>query len=412
MKYGLIGERLGQSFSQEIHRRFGYEYELKEISFDKLDEFMREGDFLGINVTMPYKSAVIPYLDRIDESAEKIGAVNTVINRDGKLYGYNTDFYGMISLLDHAKINVREKKAIILGTGGTAKTAFAVLKSKGAGEILKVSRNPRGDDISYNELYEMHRDAEIIINTTPVGMYPDILGYPIDLDKFEHLSGVVDAVYNPINSMLVQDARARKIKAEGGLYMLVSQAICASKIFLDKNSNTDNSLLNDTYKSVKSEKENIVLIGMPSSGKSTAGKIIANSLGRKFVDTDDLIIQKTGMTISDFFKKFGENEFRKIESEIINELASKQSLVIATGGGAVLNKKNLSALKYNGRLYFIDRPVEALVPTESRPLSPDMKAIKKLYDERYSIYCDSCDERIESNCSIEKVAEKILENYR
>lgn len=412
MKYGLIGERLGQSFSQEIHRRFGYEYELKEISFDKLDEFMREGDFLGINVTMPYKSAVIPYLDRIDESAEKIGAVNTVINRDGKLYGYNTDFYGMISLLDHAKINVREKKAIILGTGGTAKTAFAVLKSKGAGEILKVSRNPQGDDISYNELYEMHRDAEIIINTTPVGMYPDILGYPIDLDKFEHLSGVVDAVYNPINSMLVQDARARKIKAEGGLYMLVSQAICASKIFLDKNSNTDNSLLNDTYKSVKSEKENIVLIGMPSSGKSTAGKIIANSLGRKFVDTDDLIIQKTGMTISDFFKKFGENEFRKIESEIINELASKQSLVIATGGGAVLNEKNLSALKYNGRLYFIDRPVEALVPTESRPLSPDMKAIKKLYDERYSIYCDSCDERIESNCSIEKVAEKILENYR
>ncbi len=410
MKYGLIGEKLGHSFSKEIHKKFGdYEYQLCEIAKDELDSFMKKKDFLGINVTIPYKEAVIPYLDWIHEPAKEIGAVNTVIQYEGKLYGYNTDYCGMRELFDHAGIEVAGKKAAILGSGGTSKTAFVVLKSLGADKIIKVSRSGKDGAVTYDQLYKDHSDVEIIVNTTPMGMYPNISGCPVDLSELKCLSGVIDAVYNPINTTLVQKARKLGIKTEGGLYMLVAQATAASELFLDENGNSHPYFINKVYEEIKAAKENIVLIGMPASGKTTVGKILAERLERRFVDTDELIEEKIGMSIKEYFECFGEEKFRRIESEIIGSLAGENSLVIATGGGAILREENVSALKYNGKLYFIDRPLDLLVPTESRPLSSDRASVEMRYKERYSIYCDVCDVRIDAMGDAETVAEKIPE---
>ena len=412
MKYGLIGEKLGHSFSKEIHALLGdYEYELFEIPRDKLDEFMKQRDFIGINVTIPYKEAVIPYLDWIHDPAKEIGAVNTIINYAGKLYGYNTDYDGMSELIFHAGIEVKGKKAAILGSGGTSKTAHVVLKSLGAGEVLNVSRSEKDGAITYDDLYEKHNDVEIIVNTTPVGMYPKIFDCPVDISKFKRIAGVIDAVYNPINTTLVNEAKARGIKAEGGLYMLVAQAAFASELFLNENGNTSPYFINKFYNEIKRRKENIVLIGMPACGKSTVGKILAKNTGRMLVDTDELIVKKAGMEITEIFRQYGEDKFRDIESEVIAEISGNGSLIIATGGGAILRDKNVRLLKKNGRLYFIDRPLDALVPTDSRPLSSDRAAIEKRYEERYGIYSSVCDEKIDADCDAETVAEKILENF-
>ncbi len=409
MKYGLIGEKLGHSFSKEIHRKLGdYEYELFEIAKDSLDGFMRERDFLGINVTIPYKERVIPYLDEIDDAAKEIGAVNTIINKNGRLYGYNTDYFGMRALFDYAGVDAFGKKAVILGSGGTSRTAYVTLKSLGASEIIKVSRSGKGGAVTYEELYQKHSDAEIIVNTTPVGMYPDIFGCPASLSKFGRLSGVIDVVYNPINTTLVKEARAMGVCAESGLYMLVGQALRASELFTD--TKCPSFMLDVIFESVKAEKENVVLIGMPASGKSTVGRILAKKLGYGFADTDELIIKRIGMSIKEYFDLYGEEKFREVESEVIRDIAGDSSLVIATGGGAVLRKENVSALKYNGKLYFIDRPLDKLIPTEDRPLSSDRASIEARYRERYPIYCDLCDLRIEAEGDAENVADRILES--
>ncbi len=412
MKYGLIGEKLGHSFSQIIHEKLGYKYELKEIAPNEFDAFMRTKNFYCINVTIPYKEEVIPYLDWIHEPAKEVGAVNLVLHYAGKLYGYNTDLIGMEELFNYAGVDVKGKKAAILGSGGTSKTALAVLKKGGANEILRVSRSGRDGAITYETLYEKHSDVEIIVNTTPVGMHPNIYDCPIDISKFDRLTGVIDAIYNPINTTLVQKARNGGIAAEGGLYMLVAQAMVASETFLNENGNSHPKLIEAMFNKIRGEKENIVLIGMPASGKSTVGKILAERLGRKFVDTDDIITKRIGMPISDFFKQEGEERFREIEAEVIKELADKTSLVIATGGGAILRRENVDNLRYNGRLFFIDRPLKKLVPTESRPLSADSAAIEKRYSERYSIYCSLCDVHIDADCDAKQVAKRILENYR
>lgn len=410
MKYGLIGEHLGHSFSKVIHEMLSDNlYELCEISKDELDAFMKSHDFSGINVTIPYKESVIPYLDEIDDGAREIGAVNTIVNRNGRLVGYNTDFYGMRELILHAGISVSGRKAAILGSGGTSRTAMAVLKSLGAKEILKVSRSGRDGSITYNELYDSHSDVEIIINTTPLGMFPNTNDAAVDVSKFKRLSGVVDAVYNPLRSRLVLETREKGVAAEGGLYMLVAQAVRASEIFLGKQYSS--GTVDEIYNKIKGEKENIVLIGMPASGKSTVGKIIAKKTGRTLVDTDELIVKKTGMEIAEIFSRFGEEKFREIESEIIAEISDSSSLIIATGGGAVLRSENVHSLKKNGRLCFIDRPLENLVPTDSRPLSSSREAIEKRYEERYGIYSSVCDLKIDADCEAVAVAEKILENF-
>ena len=406
MKYGLIGEKLGHSFSKEIHERLGYDYELCEVAPEALEGFMKAKNFEGINVTMPYKAAVIPYLDYIDDPAEKIGAVNTIINRDGKLYGYNTDFYGMQALIDHAEIDPYGKKVAILGSGGTSRTARTLLESLGASEIITVSRS---GPIDYDDLYSKHSDTRIIVNTTPVGMFPDLFSSPVDLEKFENLQGVIDAVYNPLSTSLVCEARAKGIAAEAGLYMLVAQAIRASELFL--NTKYPSYMTGVIYDGIRSEKENVVLIGMPSSGKSTVGRLLAKKLGEEFIDTDELITEKIKMPIKDFFALHGEEKFREVEAEVIREIAGRGGLVIATGGGAILRRENITSLRYNGNILFIDRPLNLLIPTDSRPLSSDRMALENLYMTRYPIYNEVCDSRIEAIGTPIEIAENILENY-
>ena len=393
MEYGCIGKKLPHSFSKIIHEKIDdYSYDLCELTEDELSDFMVKRDFKAINVTIPYKEAVIPYLYEMSDTAKEIGAVNTVVNRGGKLYGYNTDFYGMTALIKKNNIDFCGKKVTVLGTGGTSKTAAAVAKSLGAESVIKVSRKTAEGTVTYDELYDTHTDTDVIINTTPVGMFPDIFASPVNVEKFQSLSGVIDAVYNPLETKLVADAKNRGIPAESGLYMLVGQAIRAYEIFMDKTA--DENLLNDIFECVESEKQNIVLIGMPGSGKTTIGQAIAKKLGRDFIDTDIEIKKEIKTEISDYFQEFGEGKFRDIETDVIKKVAKLSGVVIATGGGAILRQENIDALKMNGVLYFLDRPLEQIVPTSDRPTASSVEALKKRYNERYGIYSSCADKRI------------------
>lgn len=409
-EYGCIGESLKHSFSKEIHNALAdYKYEIIEIPKEKLDKFAKEKPFKAINVTIPYKEMIIPYLDGIDAAAKKIGAVNTVVNRNGKLYGYNTDFYGMSELISRVGIDLKGKKVIILGTGGTSKTAYAVASSMKAGVILKVSRTGKENSVTYEELYRCHCDADVIINTTPSGMYPNIFDAPVDLSRFEKLSGVIDAVYNPLRTPLIIEAKKRGIKAEGGLYMLVAQAVRASEIFLDTKYTKDvtDKVFNDIYR----KKENIVLIGMPASGKSTVGRLLCASMCRELIDTDSLIEKSENKSIPAIFAEYGEPYFRDAESREIKGIASLSGKIIATGGGAVLRAENVDALRENGRIYFIDRPLSDLIPTSDRPLSSDKEAITKRYEERYEIYKAAADVTIKVCGGAESVSRSITEDF-
>ena len=406
MKYGLIGEKLGHSFSKEVHSMLSdYEYEICEIPKDGLDAFMREASFKAINVTIPYKESVIPYLSYISDEAKKIGSVNTIVNRGGKLYGYNTDFFGMVSLINKMRLSIKGKKTVILGTGGTSKTAFAVVESLGAEPIITVSRTKKDGAIDYEELMKDHLNAEIIINTTPVGMYPDNFSSPVDISPFTKLEGVIDAIYNPIRTSLVVDALERGIKAEGGLYMLVAQAVYASEIFLDTKYPTEK--LDKIYKKIKRKKENIVLIGMPASGKSTVATLLSKDLSRTVLDTDRMIEKSRQKSISDIFESDGEKAFRDYETYEIANASLQNNTIIATGGGAILRSENVKMLKQNGVLFFIDRPYEKLVPTSDRPLASDLDAIKKRYEERYDVYLKTADARIDADDQPVNVAKKI-----
>jgi len=413
MEYGCIGEHLKHSFSAEIHRALaGYSYEICEVASDALDRFLTERRFRGINVTIPYKERVIPHLFAIDDMARAIGAVNTIVNRNGKLYGYNTDFYGMRRLIEHVGLSLRGKKVAVLGTGGTSKTARAVARALDAGCVLSVGRKAGEGVVDYDTLYRDHADVEILINTTPCGMFPypngneSIAAAAVDVSRFPNLCGVIDAVYNPLRSRLVLDASARKIPAEGGLYMLVAQAVRACEIFLDA------SLPPDTcdcvYNKILHEKENIVLIGMPASGKSTVGRLLADALGREFLDSDDLIVNEAGRPISDIFQQDGEAFFRDLEGDIIaRRIADRNGIVVATGGGAILRDSNLDALRRNGRIIFLDRPLADLLPTPDRPLAASAEAIRQRYEERYDRYCAAADCRIDVTGDAEWVARAV-----
>ena len=411
MKYGCIGERLKHSFSKEIHNALAdYEYEIREIPREDLHDFMEARDFSAINVTIPYKEDVIPYLYYIDDHAKNIGAVNTIVNRCGKLYGYNTDFYGMTQLIRHAKISLRGRKIAILGTGGTSKTAAAVARAEGASEIIKVSRTGKYGAATYGELYEKHNDTEIILNTTPEGMYPNIFDKVVNISAFPRLCGVIDVIYNPLRTPIVSDAQALGIAAEGGLYMLVAQAVRASEIFLDKI--YPEEALENVFSKIFEEKENIVLTGMPASGKSTVGHILSEKLGRQMIDTDDMIVEEAKMPIKDIFEKFGEKYFRDLETKCVKEASARSSVIIATGGGVPLREENVKALKENGKLFFLDRPLELLIPTDSRPLSSNRAALEKRYNERYGIYCATCDVRVDASPNADLVAKKIIEDAK
>ena len=410
MEYGCIGEHLTHSFSKEIHAQLqDYLYELKELPIGTLDGFMTKRDFKAINVTIPYKQDVIPYLKEMGETASAIGAVNTIVNRDGQLYGYNTDFGGMADLIKRTGIVIKGKKVLIFGTGGTSKTAKAVAEHMGAASVWKVSRQKGPNVLTYEQVLESHLDAQVLINTTPKGMFSRESGMPMDPGLFPQLQGVVDAVYNPLRTEFVLKARDMGVPAAGGLYMLVRQAVLASEIFLG--AKYPDAITEEVYKNIKTGKENIILTGMPSCGKTTVGKLLAESLNRPYWDTDALIEEKIGMTPAQIISSRGESAFREIESEIICEVAKKNGCVIATGGGAVLRPDNIRHLRSNGKLFFLDRPVEQLIPTEDRPLSATKEAILKRYNERYATYVSTADVVIENNSTPEAAAQRIEMEY-
>ncbi len=410
MQFGLIGEKLGHSYSKEIHNLIAdYGYELREVKREELGAFMTERAFSGINVTIPYKKSVMDYLDVISDDAKKIGAVNTVVNRDGKLYGYNTDFYGLKALLIHNGVSVRNKKVLILGSGGTSDTAYNVVTGINAKEAIKVSRTKKDGFVTYDEAARLHSDADVIINATPVGMYPDDDGVPVNIGLFPSLSAVIDAIYHPLRTNLVSDAENRGIKACGGLYMLVAQAVYAAALF--ENKKPDENLIDDVYGKILNDKRNIVLIGMPSSGKTTIGKALAARMGKRFADTDELIVGTTGKSIPEIFEEEGEKVFREIEKKVICDIAVNDGTVIATGGGVILDEKNVLALKRNGVIVYLDRKIDNLIATDSRPLSSNVDDLKKLYAKRKPLYEKYAEITIDDNDDVATVvrrAEEVL----
>lgn len=406
MEYGLIGEHLPHSFSKEIHEQLApYTYDLHELTPAELDGFMRAKDFKAINVTIPYKRDVIPYLDEISPSAKEIGAVNTIVNRDGKLSGYNTDMLGMEALIRRIGLDLAGRTVLILGTGGTSHTAQYVARHLGAAKVVTVSRSGRDGSVTYADAPRLYPDAAVILNTTPAGMYPNVDAQAIDLSLFPALEGVADVVYNPLRTQLVQQARALGLPAEGGLYMLVGQAVAAVEIFLDRKLEPD--ALDRVFASVLADKESIVLTGMPGSGKTTVGRLLAEQLGRKLYDSDDEITARTGRTPNEIIRADGEAAFRDIEAETIAALALEPGCVIATGGGAILREENIRHLRANGRICFLDRPLSDILPTDDRPLSSDRAALEKRYAERYPVYTAAADAVIPVSGSPEDVAAAI-----
>lgn len=409
MQYGCIGEHLKHSFSTEIHNALGdYPFELKEIPIDRIDAFMQARAFNAITVTIPYKQTVIPHLHYISDTALAIGAVNTVVNKDGKLFGYNTDFGGMVALIERAGIVLADKKVLILGTGGTCCTAKAVAKHLGAATIYTVGRQAGEGDLTYSQA-ATHQDTDILINTTPCGMFGNAAGMAIDPALFPNLSGVVDVVYNPLRTPLVLAARKRGVPAVAGLYMLVMQAVLAAEHFFD--SKYDHAITEKVYRDIKRSKENIVLTGMPSSGKTTIGKLLAEQLGRPFFDIDTEIEKTAGAAPAAIIAEKGEAAFRDIESAVIRDISTKNGAVIATGGGAVLREENIDNLRSNGKLFFLDRALDLLTPTTDRPLSADRQALAKRFAERYDIYRATADAVIDGNGTPNAVAAAVERSF-
>ena len=407
MKYGLIANKVDHSFSAEIHKKiFGYDYELKAITENELHIFLERREFSAINVTIPYKESVIEHLDYVNQEALDIGAVNTIVNVDNKLYGYNTDVLGLTALIERNGIEIANKKVLVLGSGGTSKTACYVAKKLGCLEVYRVSRTARDGCIDYKKAILCHSDADVIINTTPSGMYPDIYSSAVDINEFKALSAVVDVVYNPLKTKLVCDAEKMGVKAVGGLYMLVAQAAYAAEKFVNKTVSVDK--IDEVFKDIYTAKQNIVLIGMPRSGKTSSGKIIAEQMKKTFVDTDEEIFKKYGKYPHEIIIESGEKAFRDIESEVISEIASMQGCVIATGGGAILRAENIDALRMNGLICFLNRDIDSLTVSSDRPLSSSRDDLIKRYNERYDIYCNSCDIRIECVDGVDNNAQALI----
>ena len=414
MEYGLIGHPVKQSFSQEVHAeiakvfKHSYSYGLLDIPDGKaLDGFLKKKEFKAVNVTLPYKKAVLPYLDSISEEAKSIGAVNVIVNKGGKLYGDNSDYYGLKDLILRSKEDFKGKSALIPGTGGTSNTAYKVLTDLGCSPVYKVSRTKKGGALSYEEAKEKGKEISFIVNATPCGMFPYEEDIPLSLEDFPNLKGAFDVIYHPLRTNFILEAQKRGVYSEGGLYMLVAQAFYAYFMFFGKKAETDP--IDPVYRKTLKERENIVLIGMPSSGKSTLGKIVADRLHRPFFDVDTEIEKKIGKSIADYFKDHTEKEFRDVEEETVKEISALSKVVIATGGGSVLRPINVKRLKRDGKLFYLDRPVEKLVPTASRPLSSSIDALYELYNRRRPLYEEAKDVLIDASKEIDEVAEEIVE---
>lgn len=425
MKYGLLGEKLGHSFSKILHEQIGNDsYELIEIEKDKVDRFLSEADFDGINVTIPYKETAMAFCEN-DEISADIGCVNTLHKKDGHIYGYNTDCLGFAYLASTIGIDWKGKKVVILGSGGTSKTASYVAYKSGASRITIVSRKATENvtDSGWrskciHSTYENEgewSDADIIVNTTPVGMYPNNEGMPIDLDMFSDPKAVLDVIYNPLETRLVLEAKKRGIPASCGLAMLVAQGWYSEQIWMkndislkieDTISDEAKQEIDKITKSIKKQKQNIVLIGMPGSGKSTIGKALAKELNRKFVDTDEAFYKKFGITPEQCINENGVDDFREKESIIVREEAASGGIILATGGGAVLREDNRMALSQNGFIVFLNRDPKKLA-TDGRPLS-QQNGVMKLYEQRLPIYKSFMDIEVEVCDDYKETLKRVL----
>lgn len=402
MQCGLLGRKLGHSYSPQIHNLLGdYSYVLFEKEPDELENFLKNGDFSGLNVTIPYKKEVIPYLSELSPTAKKMGCVNTVLRRsDGTLYGHNTDYFGFTSLVRHAGLSVTGKKVLVLGSGGASNTAVAALKDLGASPVV-ISRSGENN---YGNLH-LHRDAAAIVNATPVGMYPNTGVSPIDLKLFPNLEGVLDVIYNPARTQLLLDAEKLGIPRENGLWMLVAQAKEAAEVFTG--GKISDEVIEKIYRELSHQMKNIVLIGMPGCGKSTIGTLLAEKLGRTLADADEKIISLAGKSIPDIFAQDGEPTFRDWETKALTELGKQSGLVIATGGGCVTQKRNYPLLHQNGYLVWLERDCSVL-PTDGRPLS-QANDLGKMYAARKPLYEAFADIRLENTSTPEEAAQKILD---
>lgn len=403
-KYFLIGEKLGHSYSAELHGLNGINYVLKEIPRDKLPDFFRERNFDGLNVTIPYKKEVMRFLDEIDDKAAMLGAVNTVVNDGGKLIGYNTDYFGMDYALKSLGISLSGRNVVVLGTGGAGVTAKALAKNSGAASVAVVSRKGGADFLTYEEIYRKP-ETEIIINATPVGMFPAEDETPLDIGKFPSLVGVFDCIYNPLRTNLVLAAKNRGINCGGGLMMLAAQGVQSEKIWGCFEGETE-SKISSVYNKLLLKKRNIVLIGMPGAGKTSVGKVLAEKLSKKFIDIDEEIKKITGKSPEEIIGTYGEAKFREIESEVSSFTAKENGAVIATGGGTFLNEKNAVAFQRQGVIIYIERQLEKL-ETANRPISRSVP-ISRLFAQREPIYLNYGDEKIANDATIPVCADEII----
>ena len=401
MKSGLLGRKLGHSYSPQIHEYFGsYSYELFEKEPEEIGNFLKNGDFTGINVTIPYKKEVIPYLDEITPLARRMGAVNTIVRRqDGTLLGHNTDYYGFSSMVSRSGISVSGKKVLVLGSGGASNTAVKVLEDMGATVII-ISRSGVNN---YTNLH-LHRDAAVIVNTTPVGMYPNTGASPVDLRLFPCLEGVLDMVYNPARTQFLLDAETLGLPHENGLWMLVAQAKEAAEYFGGKL--IPDIMIESVYRKMSGKMQNIVLIGMPGCGKSTVAALLSEKLGRKAVDTDAEIVKLSGKTIPEIFAADGEEVFRNFETQVLEELGKQSQLIIATGGGCVTKQRNYCLLHQNSRIFWLNRDLE-LLPTDGRPLSQSTK-LMDMFADRKPMYEAFADHVVNNNGSCENTVNQIV----
>lgn len=401
MEYGLLGEKLAHSFSPGIHRALaGYDYRLLPTPPDEVADLFRRREFKGLNVTIPYKRTVIPLCDEVDPRAAAIGAVNTVVNRGGRLIGYNTDIDGLIYLAKRAGVDMHGKKVVILGSGGTGHTACAAAKELGAAEIAVVSR--KGEN-NYENLASRHGNAQVLINTTPVGMFPHTGVSPVSLEIFPQLSGVLDVVFNPLRTALIMEAEARGVPCACGLPMLVAQARRAAELFTGQIIGDNRT--EDVLAVLVGQVRNIVLIGMPGCGKSAVGRALARRLGKEFVDLDRMIAARARKSIPEIFAQEGEDAFRTLESEIVREAGSHTGCILSTGGGVVTRDENYPPLHQNGVIIHITRRLD-LLPTNGRPVSQGTD-LRQLWAQREPLYRSFADLTVDNDGAIEGAAEQI-----
>ena len=403
MKTGLLGRKLGHSYSPQIHAYLGdYSYTLFEREPEDVEDFLKNGDFAAINVTIPYKKTVMPYCT-LTETARYMGSVNTIVRQpDGTLLGHNTDYFGFTSMVHKSGLEVKGKKCLVLGSGGASVTAVAVLKEMGA-RVIVISR---GGEDNYDNLHR-HADAAVICNCTPVGMYPNNGVAPVDLDHFPALEGVLDMIYNPARTQLLMDAARRGLIAENGLWMLVAQAKEAAEWFLNKQ--LPDSLIQFVYDKMRQQMENIILIGMPGCGKSSVGQQLAEALGKTFVDADAELVKTYGIDIPAIFATEGEAGFRVKETAILETLGKKAGLVLATGGGCVTRAKNYPLLHQNGTIFRLTRDLTKL-PADGRPLSQVTK-MEDMYRIRKPLYESFADYTVSNDGDIAAAVAEILAKW-